>query len=414
MIFSPFHVAAYRPLNFLRLLRTAPRPLAFGAIHTFASCPGQTYVVALFVPFVAGSFTISESTFAMIYAAVTVIGAFMLPYAGRLLDRVDLLAYAVATAMLVALGAITMAIAPNVAILFIGVLLLRFSGQGLMSHVALTGTARYFERDRGKALALVSLGYPISSATLPLVTLALIEVVGWRMTLGVGTAVVAAAAAATGILLVGALPGYRQPPVNERAQKDRPPRARSILLHPRFALTVPLLCATPFLLTALIFHQSALATRMAIPVEWFAASFVVFSAAEIAGNFVSGPAIDRFGAWTILPMHLLPFALGLAVIATFDAPWAVPIYLGGCGLSAGMSNTIRTAVVAEFVPLSEIGAARGQVTSLAVLTSALGPLAVGWMFDAGASVALVLWSSVGYIAVTTALAVAATRPQHTA
>ena len=55
-------------MQFLSLLRQAPRPLAFGALHSFGSSFGQTFLVALFVPFIGASLSINETEFANIYA----------------------------------------------------------------------------------------------------------------------------------------------------------------------------------------------------------------------------------------------------------------------------------------------------------------------------------------------------------
>lgn len=399
-------------MNFARLLFAAPRPIAFGVLHTFASSPGQTYIVALFVPGVVASFAITESGFALIYSAVTIASAFLLPVVGRLIDRTDLLAYSIASAALMGLGAAAMAAAPNVVLLVAGVLALRFAGQGLMSHVAMTGTARFFERDRGKALALVSLGFPIAEATLPLLTLMLIEAWGWRIAHAAIGVTMAGFVAAIGTLLIWPQRTFRRPQTPP-VRRDAPIAAasRSVLLQPGFAMVVPLLCGTPFVVTALIFHQALLAAQTGIAIEWFAASFTMFAAAQVAGNFAVGPAIDRFGAWTIMPLHLAPFGIGLALFAVFDAAWAVPVYLGAAGLSSGMANTIRTAVVAEFVPLDRLGAARSQLNAIAILTSAMGPPLLGWMLDAGATVAVALWASCGYVVVATVLAVFAPRPR---
>ena len=45
-----------------------------------------------------------------------------------------------------------------ISLLFIGIFLLRLSGQGLMSHTASTTVSRYFEKTRGKALSVTATG----------------------------------------------------------------------------------------------------------------------------------------------------------------------------------------------------------------------------------------------------------------
>ena len=59
---------------------------------------------------------------------------------------------------------------------------LRLSGQGLMAHISQTSAARHFHADRGKALSVVSLGFPLSEAIVPTITVAAIALTGWRTT----------------------------------------------------------------------------------------------------------------------------------------------------------------------------------------------------------------------------------------
>jgi len=45
-----------------------------------------------------------------------------------------------------------------VPILIVAVFLLRLFGQGMMTHIALTSTGRWFAAERGRAVSLVVLG----------------------------------------------------------------------------------------------------------------------------------------------------------------------------------------------------------------------------------------------------------------
>lgn len=92
---------------------------------------------------------------------------------------------------LLSVSAAVVAGAGHVAVLGAGLVGIRLAGQGLSSHTALTAMARYYERARGRAVSVSSLGYPLGEATLPLLITGAIAVVGWRLT-WLGLAVVAA------------------------------------------------------------------------------------------------------------------------------------------------------------------------------------------------------------------------------
>ncbi|MEQ9430427.1 MFS transporter [Thalassospira sp.] len=169
-------------MQFIHLLRQAPRQLAFGVLHSFGSSFGQTFLVALFVPFISASLALNETEFANIYAGITIGSALCLPIVGRWIDKVDILSYSLATMVLLAVGCLLISFATNVWMLIGALFILRLAGQGLMTHVSMTGIARYFSRNRGRALAIASFGFPLAEAIMPATLLALIAAFGWRYT----------------------------------------------------------------------------------------------------------------------------------------------------------------------------------------------------------------------------------------
>ncbi len=88
----------------------------------------------------------------------------------------------------------------------------------------------------------------------------------------------------------------------------------------------------------------------------------------------------------MLPGFLAPMALGLLILWGFErAVWALP-YLFLLGLTSGIAFTALTALWAEIYGIRHLGAIRSLVASLSVLSSALGPLVMGALIDAGVSV----------------------------
>jgi MFS family permease len=67
------------------------------------------------------------------------------------------------------------------AMVFVALIGLRFGGQGLMSHISLSVMSRHFLRNRGKALSISSMGYPIDEMLLPLVFGLLLSIWNWRI-----------------------------------------------------------------------------------------------------------------------------------------------------------------------------------------------------------------------------------------
>ena len=170
-------LAAYRQLFVIN-----GRLVIFSFLMTFYSCFGQTYFIGVFGPQIQAEFDLSHTLWSSIYLAGTLASALLLPFTGALIDRFSLSNYSIAVAfgLLAACACISLASGP--VMLVVAIFLLRQSGQGLASHVSVTSMARYFDRERGRAIAVASLGYSVGEAVLPFLAVALIAVIGWRWT----------------------------------------------------------------------------------------------------------------------------------------------------------------------------------------------------------------------------------------
>jgi MFS family permease len=264
--------------------------------------------------------------------------------------------------------------------------------------------ARYFEGDRGKAVALASLGFAAGESLLPFAAVLGIAVLGWRDSYN----------AAAILLALGLLPAVwwllRHHDTRHGQHLDRlarqtaegnggaaPGRAAAarfwsraqVLRHGTFYLLLPAVLAPSFISTALFFHHLELAAVKGWSAAWITGNYWVFAAGAVLASLAAGPLIDRHSAARVLPGFLAPMALGLLVLWGFEqAVWALP-YLFLLGLTSGIAFTAVTALWAEIYGVRNLGAIRSLVISLSVLSSALGPLFMGALMDAGVSVATI-------------------------
>ena len=417
-------------MQFIFLLRQAPRQLAFGALHSFGSSFGQTFLIALFVPFISASLALNETQFANIYAGITIASALCLPVVGRWIDKVDILSYSVASMVLLAIGCAMIAFAPNVWMLIAALFVLRLAGQGLMSHVSMTGIARYFDRHRGRALAIASFGFPLAEAVLPATLLALIALVGWRYTYGVAGAFIIIIMVPLAIWLIRSDKRFRDAPAKTESANAAPTQTADDAnaankttsdsaghsSHPRLFRSLyiwfcmPMLAAQPMVMTALFFHQGAIASHKGIDLGWFAAGFTVFAITSVLGAFGSGPLIDRYSARRLFPWHLVPVMVGVLLLTLGNHPAMILLYMGLVGITTGFATTLRTAIIPELVPMDEIGAVRSNMTSVMVLASAIGPAIYGWMFAADMPIEVMLGLTIAGLGIITVLSWISERP----
>ena len=395
--------------GYLRFARANARFLGFGFIMTFASSVGQTFFIGVFGPAVRNEFGLSHTSWSAIYMAGTLLSAAVLSWTGAQIDRLPLKRYTTLVCVALVIAAAFMAQVPSAAWLVLAIFLLRQTGQGLASHVGTTSMARYFDADRGKAVALAALGFAAGESLLPVAAVLGIAVLGWRVSYGAAATLLAlcllpavwwllrhhdarhrdhlehlARQSAGGTAGPGAEAGPGAGP--DRAAAAPSWSRAEVLRHGAFYLLLPAVLGPSFIGTALFFHHLELAAVKGWSAAWITGNYWVYALGTVLASLAAGPLIDRITAVRVLPGFLAPMALGLLVIWGFErAVWALP-YLFLLGLTSGIVFTAVTALWAEIYGVRHLGAIRSLVVSLSVLSSALGPLVMGVLMDAGVSV----------------------------
>ena len=166
----------------LAFARRNARPLLFGALHSFYSSPGQTYVIGLFVAAIGVTLGMGPAEIGGLYLAATLASAATLVLVGHYIDRVRLVHFSAAVVLGLAFACFVMALVSGPLMLFVAFYLLRLTGQGLMIHVEATATARTFDTERGRALGITALGVPLAIVVFPPLVIANIAAIGWRAT----------------------------------------------------------------------------------------------------------------------------------------------------------------------------------------------------------------------------------------
>jgi MFS family permease len=372
-----------------RFVRDNGRWLGAAVLMTFASSAGQTFFIALFADPLRSATSLGHGGWGTLYAAATLSSAVAIGLVGHLADRRPMALPAAGVLALLTLGAVAMSAVEAAWLLGVAVFLLRFAGQGMASHVAMTAAARWFQATRGRALALVALGHPLGEAVLPALVVTLTAWLGWRSTwlaVALGLAVIVAPL----VIRLGAVERTPRHPAAHGDDLDVPAGLdgrhwgrRQVLGHPVFWALLPGVLASPFMGTAVLFQAAPLMTAKGWSLELYAAAFPAYAALSVAGGLASGFLVDRFGPIRLVPFVLLPLAAGLALVATATAAAAAFVVLGLIGLTTGAIFTLMAALFAELYGTRHIGAVRGLVSSFTVFGTAMAPGVTGLLLDAG-------------------------------
>lgn len=158
------------------------RPLAVGFFLAFCSGVGQTFFIAVFAGPLKSELDLSDGEFGGYCTLATLISGLLLLCFGGLADRhrIRWLGAGVVTGG--ALSAFFMAASTSIWMLVVSLLGLRFFGQAMLMHLAMTAMGRWFDDTRGEAVSVASLGYPLGEAILPISAVVAMSMLGWRGT----------------------------------------------------------------------------------------------------------------------------------------------------------------------------------------------------------------------------------------
>ncbi|MEX2475020.1 MFS transporter [Marinobacter sp.] len=375
-------------------MRENPRLALFAVLATASSGFGQTFFFSVFGGGIRATFGLQNSTYGLIYSLATLASAVLLLKLGPLADKWSLNRMTLLAVAILAVGCLTVALAPHWLLLIPGFLLARLGGQGLMGHIGLTAAGRYFTKNRGRIMALTAGGFPIAEAILPLSAGLILAAGGWRLPWFV----------ATGVLLLLVLPVLltlsRQAPhpatfseggsTHQDRRNDSPDYdRRQVLRDPGFYLILPAALIVPFTITAVLFHQAAFAELHGWTTGQMGLAFTGFAAGHIVSLFFGGPLVDRIGAQRALGYGLIPIFCSMLVLGLTDSSWTPNVYLALCGVSLGFIGAAGGAIWPERYGVRHIGAIRSVAQSCMVFSTAVSPILVGVMLDAGAGTAMV-------------------------
>ena len=358
--------------------------LAAGFLLTFTSSFGQTFFISLFAGELRATFGLSNGQWGGIYTLATTASALVMVWTGVLTDRYRVRALGRYTLIGLALACVAMAAVPSVFALGFVIFALRFTGQGMTSHIAVVAMARWFSATRGKALAIARLGYTTGEAFLPLIFVALLGVFSWRLLwLFAGFAALIAIPALLALLRRERVPSEMSDANASSGLGGRHWTRGEVLRHRLFWCAVPLLIGPAAFGTALFFHQVHMVEVKGWALIDYVALFPLFSGVSFVFMLASGVAVDRFGTARLIPWILLPYVAGFLLLAQAESLAAAAVALTLLGVTTGSMGTVPAAFWAEFYGTRHIGAIKAMAAALMVFGTAIGPGLTGALIDFG-------------------------------
>jgi len=375
--------------------------IIFGFIFTFFSSFGQSFFLGLFNSSIRETLSITHGQFGSIYASATLLSSFLLIWVGKKIDDINIFKFAFYVTLLLSFSCFFFSKISSIVFLFIAVFLMRFSGQGLMSHTATTTIVRYFTKSRGRALSIGWFGLSSAEFILPVFIVYLLTITAWQnIWISISILALIFLPLASFFLIKKLDFDAREQTDNDSEIKEIKQWKRTeVLKDYRFYIVCLNMIAMPWIATGVFVYQSFITEAK----EWgsfvIAQSFMVYSILSVVTLLGSGFLIDKFTSRKLLIFMNIPLLFSTLVLFYFDNPITSFIFLGLIGISNGLANVLGSSTWAEIYGVKFIGSIKALTTALMVFSTAFGTALFGLLIDKGFSIEQIAMVSFVYISI---------------
>ncbi len=379
-------------------------------LGVLTSIPGQTIGVSVFTDHLIEATGLSRLQLANAYLFGTVTSGCLLPFGGKLLDRLGARRIAVLASIGLGLTLVYLTVCDRLSLFFsaflpftsptiaavllvIGFVCLRFCGQGMLTMTSRTMLGKWFDRRRGQVSGIEGIFVAFGFAIAPYFFSQSIAVLGWRGTWLSLAVIVGVGMSSIGWLLFRDNPevcGLRmdgdpvvsssaadlnKTPLNEASESAvlwGMPRRQALGTLAFWAVTLAFM-SQALSITGITFNIVSIGAEMGIAEADMVRIFVPIAVVSTAVGYGVGVACDRVRIQYLFIFMMISQAIGIATIANLDRPWMTIPAVVGLGISGGCFGTLSTVVLPRFFGRAHLGAIAGVQMMAVVIASAIGP-----------------------------------------
>ena len=379
--------------------------ILFGFIFTFFSSFGQSFFLCMFNAPIRNELSITHGQFGSIYATATIFSSLLLIWVGKKIDEYLIIFYSFFVIFLLFLSTLFFSFINSVYLLAIAIFLMRFSGQGLMSHTSTTTISRYFEKSRGKALSIIWFGLSSAEFILPVLITYMLILYSWR-TVWQGIALIIIL-----FLPIVVITTIKKIKLDSREKdsnlkkkiKIKSWKRREVIKDYRFYIISLNMLAMPWIATGVFVYQSFISDSKMWNIYTIPKGFMIYSISSIVTLFFSGFLVDKFTSRKLIPLMNIPLLLATFVLFYYQNEVSAFVFLGLLGVSNGLANVLGSSTWAEIYGVRFIGSIKALTTALMVFSTAFGTAVFGLLIDSGFSVEDISLISAIYIVISLGL-----------
>ena len=426
----PFHPARF-PVFYGWLILFA------GSLGIFMSIPGQTMGVSVFTDPLLDVLGITRDELSLAYMLGTIGSSFLLPFAGKKYDQWG--ARTLALASSIGLGLILLILSQIDVLIFevlrlsspamillvmtFGFLCLRFCGQGVLTMTSRNMMMEWFDQRRGLATGFSNVFVSLAFSVSPIWLFHLISSFSWD-----GAWMILA-------LIAGVVfPGFvflifRDKPEDSGLKPDgnfKGTRKTSKHLYPvikpftryealrnyAFWVFALLLAMQGLYITGFTFHVISIFQENGLTEQQAITIFVPSAVIAVGITLVASIISDHVPLKYLAIIKGAGACLGIVgFIFLGEASWAYYLVIVGNGIMTGLFAVLASVSWPRYFGRLHLGAITGQVTSMMVFASALGPILFSTSLTAFGSYQTAGWICLAIFATLAFGAVKAENPQ---
>lgn len=389
-------------LNDIKYLFTNYRGLlAGGFLLIFFSGFGQSVFFGAYLPSIQESLGLSKTSIGTVYAMATIASSILIIFSGKGLDVLHLRHFVALVMLGMAAGCLIMAHSYNIIMLFFGFMMMRQFGQGLSVLSAQTSINRYVDKNRGKAVSIISLGGSVMLAVFPLIAIGLSHYIEWRTAWQFYALFIAVVLMPSFWLFLKRHQSTTHAEWEARRKAEAEAKAaanndvdtltaleddwtrKHVIGDWRFYGLLSITFLAPFIGTAIAFYQRDIAADIGISPLAFASSFSFLTVASLASTLTAGYVLDKFGERPVLIAFCLFYTLGLGLLTS---GMSLTIALCGMffiGMGNGIIGVVGGPLLVQLYGTKHLGSIKSLLFASSILSSALSPFMMGYLQDQG-------------------------------
>jgi MFS family permease len=236
----------------------------------------------------------------------------------------------------------------------------------------------WFDRLRGRALAIMLAGGAFGAMIMPVIAQGAISRYGWR----------------AAFVVLGAIPLLVGVPITACFVRERPVAQQSAHIsidvgesvskalgsHVIWVIAATV-CLSAIGVNGAIAHLAALLTDRGISTQGSAYAIAIIGATGLLGRFITGAFLDRFFGPRIYQTMMLMAVIGIVLLSVAHVLVAAMIAASLIGFSTGGEADITPYMIGRYFGLKRFSTLYAFTHTAHAVGAALGPLFVGWIFD---------------------------------